>query len=259
MSGRGSGPGAAVETAIDEFVAAWTAGERPDVDAFCRAHGESGPELKPYLEEFVSVRESLAGDDEPLLEGSAPRTLGDFRLLREIGRGGMGVVYEAEQISLRRPVAVKVLSGHRTLRPESIERFRREASTAARLEHPSIVRVFAVGEENGIHFFAMERVEGISLGDLLERRRQRGEPPENVGAVCRRVARIADALEFARRAGVVHRDVKPSNVLIRGDGTPVLTDFGLAREQGLPSVTRTGEFAGTPSYLSPEQAKGAAV
>ncbi|MCI0589057.1 MAG: FG-GAP-like repeat-containing protein [Planctomycetes bacterium] len=227
-------------------------------------------------------------------DASAARTLGDFRILREIGRGGMGVVYLAEQVSLRRLVALKVLPAHLTLQAEAVERFHREASTAARLKHPGIVEVHAVGEEEGNHYFAMDFVEGTPLDRILARMREEdfqalqgehvgaavstsahrkvvapapagGDPSEKrspssawnrtyIETVCRLVAQVADALEHAHRAGVVHRDVKPSNILVREDGAAVLTDFGLAREEGLPSITLTGDFAGTPYYVSPEQA-----
>jgi serine/threonine protein kinase/formylglycine-generating enzyme required for sulfatase activity len=222
--------------------------------------------------------------------------LGDFRILREIGRGGMGVVYEAEQVSLGRRVALKVLPSHITARQSAVERFRREATLAAGLKHPGIVQIHTVGNEDDVHFFAMEFVEGAPLSRVLERfhgsdvatlsghsmgeavsaechrpearERKPSGPPDAtpavdvdphwyrsyVAAVLDLVIQVADALDHAHQTGIVHRDVKPANILIRDDGTVKLTDFGLARQLDLPSLTRSGEFAGTPHYTSPEQA-----
>jgi len=217
------------------------------------------------------------------------RTLGEFTVLRELGRGGMGVVYEAAQAGRERHVALKVLPAHLTLREESIARFAREAATAARLQHPGIVPIVAIGEQDGTHYFAMELVDGAPLDRVLALLRShapdaltgenlaeaissttralRGDahqapnPPAVWGrtyveAACDLALQVANALEHAHEAGVVHRDVKPSNILLRPDGTIVLTDFGLAADHGLPSLTVTGEMMGTPFYLAPEQAAG---
>src|SRR5262245_8439826 len=137
-------------------------------DRICRAH----PEHAEVLRARLRLLEGFAPGSRGARPASAhfPQALGDFRLVREIGRGGMGVVYEAEQISLRRRVALKVLPAHLTLRPEAVSRFHREASTAARLNHPGIVQVFAVGEADGAHFFAMEFVEGSPLSDVVRRK-----------------------------------------------------------------------------------------
>ncbi|HKE01456.1 MAG TPA: FG-GAP-like repeat-containing protein, partial [Planctomycetota bacterium] len=273
--------------AVEAFVAARASDAAPDVDAYCREHAELMPELRARIDDVLYVEGAMRRTEAAAAPAAASPAIGDFRILRELGRGGMGVVYEAEQLSLRRRVALKVLSAHLTLRPEAVERFRREASTVARLRHPGIVQVFAVGEDAGTHWFAMELVEATPLDQVIAQLRERGSRPvlasqlEDVverptirplGApevaprspasgrrtfvevACRLVAEVADALAYAHEAGVVHRDVKPSNVLLRPDGSPVLTDFGLAREEGLPSVTRTGEFAGTAYYLAPEQA-----
>ncbi len=225
-------------------------------------HDLSDVGLDAALEALFARR---ATDDEQS-HAPPPAELGDYRIEREIGRGGMGVVYLAEQLSLRRRVALKVLPAHLTLREDAITRFQVEASSAARLKHPGIVQVHAVGESSGHHFFAMEYVEGIPLQDVLGEMRATGidnltaaalRQPGNasyVAAACLIAARLADALQHAHDAGVIHRDVKPSNILLRPDGSPVLTDFGLAREEGLPHLTQTGVFAGTPHYASPEQA-----
>ncbi len=168
-----------LDTAIDEFAAAWVEGKAPDPEAFCRAHPDCGPELRLRIDRFLAGMRGLTPAAESTENAPSSRdpsspsqkTLGDFRLLREIGRGGMGVVYEAEQISLRRRVALKVLPAHLTLQAEAVSRFRREASTAARLHHPGIVQVHSVGEAEGAHFFAMEFVEGAPLSDVLDRMR----------------------------------------------------------------------------------------
>ncbi len=291
-----------IEVALGRFAAAWLEGKAPDPEQFCRAHPECGPDLRPRIDAFLATagsaesRAMASADDAgvPQAASLAGRTLGGFRLLREIGRGGMGVVYEAVQIPLRRHVALKVLPAHLTLLPDAVSRFRREASMAARLRHPGIVQIHEIGHAEGAHFFAMEFVEGAPLSDVLDRMRQEDRasldggrvgaavssaahgrvefpaPPEGeerrartpssawnrsyIETVCRLTAQVADALEHAHEAGILHRDVKPSNILVREDGSTVLTDFGLAREEGLPSLTRTGEFAGTPYYVSPEQA-----
>jgi hypothetical protein len=223
---------------------------------------------------------------------SRPRRLGDFQIVRELGRGGMGVVYEAVQTSLDRRVALKVLGGGLGLTPKAIDRFRREAAAAAKLHHTNIVPVYATGEQEGAHFYAMELIEGPSLDRVLKasRERERSDSsktpladapgatstvaydggPERAdltgvsasslssGAgyfddVARMVAGVADALDYAHAQGVVHRDIKPANLLLSSDGRLSLNDFGLARMLEEPGMTMTGEFVGTPAYMSPEQ------
>ncbi|HET6202824.1 MAG TPA: protein kinase [Planctomycetota bacterium] len=230
------------------------------------------------------------------------RTLGDFTLIREIGRGGMGVVYVAEQTTLRRTVALKVLPVDLTASPARVERFKREAEAAARLHHPNIVPIFAAGAEEGQHWIAMEYVEGTSLDRLLEGMSRpagapreddvplviteakgdlldaEGEPwrpgapapPPPPGTVEREISpsalqhahvqrmaelfeKVARALHHAHEQGIIHRDVKPANILLDREGEPRVTDFGLAREEGTASLTRTGDMLGTPLYMSPEQ------
>ena len=229
--------------------------------------------------------------------------LGDLVIGREIGRGGMGVVYEARQVSLNRKVALKVLRGGLALTSKAVQRFHREAEAAARLHHTNIVPVYATGETDGTHFYAMELIEGPSLDHVI-RQHSAIEPrlrsartllervirgldtegtPELVqtGAyveisrtssstvklsssslssdghyfdtVARRIAEVADALEYAHRHGVIHRDIKPSNLLLSPEGRLSVNDFGLARMLEQPGMTMTGEFVGTPAYMSPEQ------
>ena len=214
------------------------------------------------------------------------RRIGDFLILEEIGRGGMGVVYRAEQISMSRVVALKILPSLIGLDQSSVARFRREAETAGRISHPGIVPVYAVGEENGIHYFAMEYVDGPGLDRLLETigsrpaerllgslfeesgldqtspgvlqadRKTSGTGSRYARSCARIAAEVASALVAAHREGVIHRDLKPSNILVRSNGQPVLLDFGLARDQGNLGLTRSGDAIGTPNYMAPEQACG---
>ncbi|HZO18099.1 MAG TPA: serine/threonine-protein kinase, partial [Gemmatimonadaceae bacterium] len=170
-----------------------------------------------------------------------------------IGSGAMGVVYRATDLRLRRTVAVKVLPPDLAFRPETRERFLREAEMAAKLSHPNIVPIYSVDETGGIAYFVMGFVEGESLGEYLE---QQPRPPFDV---VRRVLKdVADALDYAHRHGVVHRDIKPDNIILdRHGGRPVVTDFGIARAaESHPRLTVTGVAVGTPAYMSPEQALG---
>jgi tetratricopeptide (TPR) repeat protein len=218
----------------------------------------------------------------------AGRTLGDFEIVRELGRGGMGVVYEARQVSLNRKVALKVLASGLGLTARAVERFRREAEAAAQLHHTNIVPVYATGEQDGVHFYAMELIEGPPLNHVIRQLRvpnQATPSPDsavtglyvqNAGSsgssgstqcytasiqggagyfdtVARVTAEVADALDYAHKQGVVHRDVKPSNLLLSPEGRLSLNDFGLARLLEQPGMTITGEFVGTPAYMSPEQ------
>ncbi len=178
-------------------------------------------------------------------------TLGDFELVREVGRGAMGVVYEARQRSLSRVVAVKVLTPSAAGDPVWVERFRVEAQAAARLSHPGIVPVYAVGETESVPWFAMEFVDGKDLSEIV-----RVGGPMDPRDAARVVRDAALALDHAHGCGVVHRDVKPGNLMIRADGRVVVMDFGLAKHVGSGSLTATGSLVGTPFYMSPEQAAG---
>jgi hypothetical protein len=213
------------------------------------------------------------------------RRLGDFELGREIGRGGMGIVYEARQVSLNRKVALKVLGPGLGLTARAVDRFRHEAEAAARLHHTHIVPVYATGAQDGVHYYAMELIEGPSLDQVLRHLRGPAEPASpsplaqtapydpNAGVadeaglsasslssggayfdtVAGMLAGVADALDHAHRQGVIHRDLKPGNLLLSSDGRLSLNDFGLARMLEQPGMTMTGEFVGTPAYMSPEQ------
>jgi tetratricopeptide (TPR) repeat protein len=194
----------------------------------------------------------------PMAAGSAeralPRRFGDYQLLEVVGRGGMGVVFRAQQVKANRLVALKMILAGRFAAPETLERFRLEARAAAALNHPGIVQIYDVDEAEGRPFFTMEFVTGGSLQDALA---NGPLPPEQAARLLRHVA---EAVQYAHEHGIIHRDLKPQNILLQqgpGDPAPKLTDFGLARAAAEGSgLTKTGEAMGTPSFMPPEQAAG---
>ena len=339
--------------ALLEYVEAVEAGRVPDRHQFLARYPEFASELAEFmvsrdqLERLASPLRQVGGSDSAVgsaalfaaavgadapgafsdstsSEAGAPLgRLGDFRLLRELGRGGMGIVYEAVQISLNRPVALKVLPFAAALDPKQLQRFKNEAQAAAQLHHTNIVPVHAVGCERGVHYYAMQLIEGQSLAAMiaeLRRLAQHGDPgrqgdlaksavasallagrfdPKSRGVVAaektgpypppapppaapaetpttqaaaalsterstrsrrffQRAAHLglkaAQALEHAHQLGVIHRDVKPANLLVDVRGTVWVTDFGLALFQSDMGLTMTGELLGTLRYMSPEQA-----
>ena len=183
---------------------------------------------------------------------------GKFEILADLGQGAMGKVYRAKDPILDRFVALKTVAPALLTSKEMLERFRREARAAARLQHPNIVTIYEVGEESGIHYIAMELVEGLDLGEAMA-------PPERYGLEqkIRLMVDVCRGLHFAHRMGVVHRDVKPANIRLTRDGTIKILDFGIARVRGTestnPDLTQAGVVLGTPSYLSPELLQGAKV
>lgn len=188
--------------------------------------------------------------DLPRRDTQATR-FGDYVVLAEIARGGMGVVFKARQVSLNRVVAIKVIRSGELADTEEIARFRTEAQAAAKLDHPNIVPIYEVGEQAGQHFFSMGYIEGRSLQDRLN------DGPLALREAAELTRTIADAIAFAHQSGIVHRDLKPANVLLEADGTPRVTDFGLAKNIGGDSnMTATGQVIGTPAYMPPEQASG---
>ena len=183
------------------------------------------------------------------------RQLGNYKIVGELGRGGMAVVYRAYQSSLNRYVAIKVLPPHLGFDQEFVERFQREALAAAQLRHPNIVVIHDVGHEQGIYFIVMELLEGRTLKEIIE-----GEGELPVEQATRIVEQVAGALDYAHRRGFVHRDVKPANIFVGDDGHTTLTDFGIAKAASeAQQLTRTGMLMGTPEYMSPEQAEGVEV
>ena len=247
-----------------------------------KRHPELADLLEPLLESGTANAEAQAGTQtqaERDAELESPRFFGDYELLREVGRGGMGVVFDAMEVALQRRVALKLLANQPGTTTSRLERFRREAAAAGRLQHPGIATVHRVGQHGDTHFIAMELVDGPNLATVLaELRRQAGDGPYQVrnaslepleqvhgrakgyyANITELVARVAEALAYAHDHGVVHRDVKPHNILLGGPSGVKLVDFGLAKDFDRESVTRTGDTAGTPEYMSPEQVRGEPV
>lgn len=247
------------------------------IDAVCDEH----PERASALRSRMSV---LLGTGLVESDRDVPERLGDFRLGERLGGGGMGIVYAAVQESLGREVALKLLRPDQLLFPEARERFRREVQLVARLQHPGIVPIFTVGEERGVPYFAMERITGATLAQVLGPMLARVDAPRTgrdladaVSAVtgcavtgdlfagsweaaCLRIGRsVGEALHYAHGRGVLHRDVKPSNVMVTADGRALLFDFGLASARGSDRLTKTGAQVGSLAYMSPEQVRGEGI
>src|SRR3954453_13125297 len=178
---------------------------------------------------------------------------GRYRVLRRLGRGDMADGYPAEEKQLGRRVAIKILTERHAAHDQFVERFRREATNAAGLSHPNIVSIYDRGEAEGTYYIAMEYLEGLTLKEIVT---QRGPLP--IGDAIGFTREILDALKFAHRKGVVHRDIKPHNVMCDAEGRVKVTDFGIARA-GASQMTEAGSIVGTAQYLSPEQARGTNV
>jgi serine/threonine protein kinase/WD40 repeat protein len=288
----------------EDFLARWRRGERPSPEEYAAAH----PGLARHIRELFPALLLVEEDARRCPPAGPPEVLGDYRILREVGRGGMGVVYEAEQTSLGRRVALKVLPPERAAAGTFRERFLREARAAARLHHTNIVPVFASGEHDGTLFFAMQFIDGKGLEAVLDDvRRLRAEPtppgstrpdgptpaslahdlltgsfpaapaasdtttgatdatpapssPVSGTPYIREVARLAlqaaEALACAHGQGIVHRDVKPSNLMLDAAGHLWMTDFGLAKAEDADELTSPGELVGTLRYLAPERFAG---
>jgi WD40 repeat protein/serine/threonine protein kinase len=310
--------------AVEEYLAARLAGTVPDRQAFLARHAEIAAALADCLDGLDFIQQAgvpLGSSDEAIVPSTAASPgapLGDFHIVREVGRGGMGVVYEAEQISLGRRVALKVLPFASTLDSRQLQRFKNEAQAAAHLHHQHIVPVYATGCERGVHYYVMQYIDGQTLAGVITELRSLAEeahggertpccsqevkalltepwaardeeapngateagtvpPPTTLvpptttaqagfltgqsiqsAAFIRMAARLgvqaAEALEHAHHLGVVHRDVKPANLLVDGRGHVWVTDFGLAHCQGQVGLTMSGDLVGTLRYMSPEQA-----
>lgn len=272
-----------VVRALEFYLSELEAGRVPNRSALLAEYAEVAGPLADCLDGLEFLRTAARPADEPT-PIHQPERLGDFRLIRAIGRGGMGVVYEAEQLSLGRRVAVKTLPLAAGLQPTDLRRFRHEARTAALLSHPHIVPIYAVGEDRGVHYFAMRLIEGRSLAELIERRRPEngstlpqaapGNPtathgeavevepvpdgegtpfPDDPRFAAELALQAAEALAHAHAAGIVHRDVKPANLLLDDRGHLWVADFGLAFLPGATRLTQSGALVGTLRYMSPEQ------
>jgi serine/threonine protein kinase len=176
---------------------------------------------------------------------------GNYRLERVLGAGGMGIVYEAVHVGLNRAVAIKILKPEVAVDRQRLERFAAEARAAAQLSHPNLAAVHDVGEADGFHYFVMDLVAGEDLGTIIQ-----GEGPLPVPRALQLAEEVARALEHAHQRGIVHRDIKPQNLLVGRDGIVKVTDFGISRVRGDARMTAAGSFMGTPEYLAPEQAMG---
>jgi predicted Ser/Thr protein kinase len=272
-----------LDQAIGEYLAAVEAGNPPDRDVFVtryadvakllysffaaqdqkeRAPAESaalGEERNAaYAETIPHAGESDTGAAKTVafVPGQAAVTnqpvpaklerFGDYELLKEIARGGMGVVYQARQLSLNRIVALKMILAGRLAGQDEVLRFYAEAQAAAQLDHPGIVPIYEVGQHEGQHYSSMGFVEGQSLADRLAA----GPLPPREAAEL--VLKVAEAMAYAHERGVIHRDLKPGNILLDKNGQPRVTDFGLAKQvQGDSNLTATGQVLGTPSYMPP--------
>ena len=249
---------------LDGYLEQLQAGERPDRAALVARRPDLAVAVAMIekLEGFAPASSAAAypavakrpSNFDPTLDvwpepDVLPRTFGQYELLSEIGRGGMGVVYKARQPTLDRIVAVKMILGHHLASAEHVRRFQIEARAAARLRHPNIVPIHEVGQLHGQHYFVMEHIDGESLAQRLSR------GPLDLPAAVRLLTDVVRAVEHLHQQNIVHRDLKPSNILLDGEGRPYVTDFGLAKIFGAGTdATTTGVIAGTPSYMAPEQA-----
>jgi serine/threonine-protein kinase len=253
---------------LDAVIAAYLqeveAGAVPDRTALLANHPDLAERLRAFFADYDRLdrqagdlhlpADATRGGDEPDPPGGPPRVryFGDYELLEEVGRGGMGVVYKARQTSLNRIVALKMILRGQLATPRDVARFRAEAEAAANLDHPHIVPIYEVGEHDGQHYYAMRFVEGEPLSR---------HPRRDGRAEARLAAALARAVHYAHQRGILHRDLKPANVLLQmtgsGEAVPFITDFGLAKRLGSAAeLTGTGEALGTPRYMAPEQASG---
>jgi eukaryotic-like serine/threonine-protein kinase len=254
---------------LDDVLAAYLeeaeAGRSPDRRRWLASH----PEWADELTSFFANLDHLGRLTAPLRAHPSPDLIpfpvaedsvtdvdrigyfGDYELIRELGRGGMGVVYEARQVSLGRVLALKLIAEGRLAPPDDLRRFRREAEAAAHLDHPNIVPIHEVGEHDGRPYFSMKLVDGGSLARYSDR--SKADP----AASSRLIVLVARAVDYAHRRGILHRDLKPSNILLDRRGVPHVADFGLARRTGSDGASTLADaIVGTPAYMAPEQAEG---
>ncbi|HWO87840.1 MAG TPA: serine/threonine-protein kinase, partial [Gemmatimonadales bacterium] len=230
--------------------------ELPANSRFCNVcgasvSGEHGATVSAAVAREDRLSDSGAIELKNLL---IAETANDYEIHEELGRGGMAVVYRAREIALERTVAIKILPPELTFAKGATERFRREAKTAAALDHPNIIPIYRISSGGRLFWYAMKYLEGRSLGDLLQ---EKGLL--TVSEAIHILGQVAEALDYAHAHGVVHRDVKPGNVMIDGRGRVIVTDFGIAKELQGGALTGSGAILGTPYYMSPEQCRGTAL
>jgi len=268
---------------VRDYMSAVEAGHKPNRHDLVAHHPDIATELSACLAGLQFVNSAAAGLDPTSGSAISPidpadlangQPLGDFKLVRELGRGGMGVVYEAVQISLTRRVALKVLPLAAALDSRHLQRFRNEAQAAAQLHHSNIVPVYFVGCERSVHFYAMQLIQGQTLAEVTNEIREgqnsagrasqylldlrTHQRADYFRAVAKLGMQAADGLDYAHRTGVVHRDIKPSNLMLDIKGNVWITDFGLAQFYSDNNLTQEGDLLGTLRYMSPEQATGKA-
>jgi eukaryotic-like serine/threonine-protein kinase len=255
-----------LDAVVEEFLGRCRGGQLPSAEEYAHRH----PDLAERIRSLFPALLLLEGGPRPaastlpaqtsvdsLAAGGTPALLGPFHIVREVGRGGMGVVYEAVQEPLGRRVALKVLPPECARRPSYRERFSREAGVAARLHHTNIVPVFASGEHDGTLYFAMQFIDGHTVAELIAELRAQGKRPAGHFPWAARLAlQAAEALACAHAHGVLHRDIKPANLLVDEAGTLWVADFGLAKAGDADDLTGSGELVGTLRYLTPERFAG---
>jgi WD40 repeat protein len=235
---------------IAAYLAAAEGGQNPDRAAWLQAHPDLADDLRAFFADHDRMRSAVG---RPAAVDAGPdrvRYFGDYELLAEIGRGGMGVVYQARQVSLNRTVALKMILAGQMATAEDVRRFRAEAAAAANLDHPHIVPIYEVGDHDGRHYFSMKLMPGSSLSV------QAPGLITNPRAVAQLLVTLARAIHHAHQRGIIHRDLKPSNILIDDKGQPHVADFGFARRLDDGQQSASGSIAGTASYMAPEQALG---
>ncbi len=258
---------------LDQYLINVEQGVRPSIESIISQHADLAIPLREAFEALNLLRSmDTVPASSPANAGTTahplPNRLDDFELGDELGRGAAGIVYSARQVSIDRPVAIKVLAFCSALNTDRVERFYREATAVALLNHPHIVSVIGVGCCEGTHYYAMNRVDGASLDQRIEAARNSNTADANESLALaivgddrfRRIASFmadaADAIAHAHEAGIIHRDIKPSNLLLSDEGHVWVADFGLARIGSEGNLTRSGDLVGTIRYMSPEQASG---
>ena len=265
---------------FDQYSNALDSGDDDAAESVLKNHSAIGEEFHVPFRGLYLLERAARQQRMDLQSGDSPKPqrIGDYEIESELGRGGMGIVYTANQISLRRAVALKILPFTAVLDPRQVVRFQNEARSAASLHHPNIVPVFGVGCERGVHYYSMQLIDGQTIAELIEQLRDAPvsevlvcgdketvknfatevcvESPNFVTKIVEMVILVAHALDYAHGQGIVHRDIKPSNLLLDKTGKIWVADFGLARGRDTSDLTSQGDQLGTLRYMSPEQAAG---